>query len=99
MNIKKELQEVKEKITCGDFSDYSMDDLLEQYCALRALAIFEDTHLHYLRPVDKKAKEIALDIAMRYYEIGQGDITRNIVDLKNNAESIYQWLIQTDPQP
>lgn len=102
MTTKEEIKRVKELLSCGDYSVYTFDELLDQYDSLKAIETFENTQPTYFTTVVKNAKEIALNAAISAKPYGQpqgqlGNIAGNY-DVLAQAERIHQWLIK-DIQP
>lgn len=91
MSTKQDLERVREALGCGDYSNYSFDELMDQYDALKAIQSFEQTQPTFVTEFPgKKAKEIALQTALT---MGPN------YDLLNEAEKIYQWLISDSSNP
>lgn len=86
MNTKEEISRVVERLGCQDYSEYSFDELLSQYDTLKSLEAFNNSPTHFLG--GKKAKEIALDAALKLY----APSTQTAELLLKDAQSIFEWL-------
>jgi hypothetical protein len=86
----------------------AMDAYAQEYQLEKAIEAFENTPMQYAPSAHKKAKEIALDAAIRnkpsfyppFPSLGQSTIAGPpIYDLVKEAEKIYQWLIVDSAKP
>ena len=100
MSAIQEIKHVKEQLSTGDYSNRSFDELMDQYDTLKAILSFEQTQPMFIgEPPGKKAKEIALDAAIKIYNGPTGssfDKPENILEL---AKSIHEWLISHSSKP
>lgn len=65
MSTKEEINKVLEQLGCADYSKYSFNELMQQYDTLKAIENFENTPSQFVESPRKKAKEMALDAAIK----------------------------------
>lgn len=107
MSTKQDLERVREALSCADFSNYSFDELMEQYDMLKAIQGFEQTQPTFVREFPgRKVKEIALQaaIAMRPAPSYSSNLQSQVLaqphyNLLTEAEKIYQWLVSDSSKP
>lgn len=74
------------------------DKIIEGYKKENELLMAKFTQLQRVLPTDRKAKEIALDAAIKIHTSPLASAFDNPKDVETTAESIYQWLIADSKQ-